>query len=222
MIVAHLKPLEEIAESISGFRSIAVVACGGCVSVCLSGGTRSADELARELSHPRHFTSLPPVFHTVSIQRQCELDFVREYLHIPPETEAILSLACGAGVQTVAEAFGSLPVIPALNTTFLGSLDAPGLWAEKCQGCGDCVLAYTGGICPVSRCAKRLLNGPCGGSRNGKCEVGEDVDCAWQLIIDRLKALDRLDDYENLFPLKNWSSDRGSGPRKMGTERKRS
>ena len=101
----------------------------------------------------------------------CERDFVKAYLDIPPDTEAILSLACGAGVQTVAEIFGTLPVIPALNTTFLGSLDSPGIWREKCQGCGDCVLAYTGGICPVSRCAKRLLNGPCGGSKNGKCET---------------------------------------------------
>ncbi len=221
MIVGDLKPLDEIAESISNFQKIAIVACGGCVSICLSGGTKSADELARKLAHPRHYRSFPPTFDTTSIQRQCERDFVKAYLDIPPDTDAILSLACGAGVQTVAEIFGTLPVIPALNTTFLGSLDAPGLWQEKCQGCGDCVLAYTGGICPVSRCAKRLLNGPCGGSKNGKCEISEDIDCAWQLIIDRLKALGRLDDYEKLFPVKDWSSDRGKGPRVMGIDKTR-
>ena len=221
MIVGDLKPLDEIAESISKFQKIAIVACGGCVSICLSGGTKSADELARELAHPKYYRSLPPTFDTTSIQRQCERDFVKAYLNIAHDTEAILSLACGAGVQTVAEIFEALPVIPALNTSFLGSLDAPGIWREKCQGCGDCVLAYTGGICPVSRCAKRLLNGPCGGSKDGKCEIGEDIDCAWQLIINRLKALGKLDDDEKLFPIKNWASDRGKGPRVMGIDKTR-
>jgi len=160
-----------------------------------------------------------PVFDTTTIQRQCEKDFVNAFLNIPPDADAILSLACGAGVQTVAEAMETLPVIPALNTSFLGSLDAPGIWREKCQGCGNCLLAFTGGICPVSRCAKHLLNGPCGGSKNGKCEIGEDIDCAWQLIIDRLKVLGRLDEYEKLFPLKDWSTDRGKGPRVQGVDR---
>ncbi|MCD6295188.1 MAG: methylenetetrahydrofolate reductase C-terminal domain-containing protein [Deltaproteobacteria bacterium] len=219
MIVADLKPLDEIGKSVSQFRKVSIVACGGCVSVCLSGGARSADALARELSHPRHYEFRGPVFHTISIQRQCERDFIEAYLNIPPDTEAILSMACGAGVQTMAESFGTLPVIPALNTTFLGSLDEPGLWREKCQGCGDCVLAYTGGICPVTRCAKHLLNGPCGGSSQGKCEISEDIDCAWQLIVDRLKALGRLDEYERLFPIKDWSSDRGGGPRSSGVSR---
>jgi len=215
MIVADLKPLDEIAASISNFRNVSVVACGGCVSVCLTGGTRGADVLARQLSHPMHYKDRPPILNTLAIQRQCEKDFVKAYLHVPSDTEAILSMACGAGVQTMAESFDTLPVIPALNTSFLGSLDEPGLWSEKCQGCGNCVLAFTGGICPVTRCAKRLLNGPCGGSSQGKCEISKDIDCAWQLIIDRLKALGRLDDYEKIFPVRDWSSDRGGGPRSM-------
>jgi ferredoxin len=215
MIVADLKPMREIAESLAPFQKVSVVACGGCVSVCLTGGARSADMLVQELSHPRYFEERPPHFTTLTIQRQCEKDFVAAYLTIPDGTEAILSTACGAGVQTLAETFGSVPVIPALNTSFLGSLDEPGMWREKCQGCGSCVLAFTGGICPVTRCAKHLLNGPCGGSSNGKCEISKDVDCAWQLIIDRLKALGRLEEYEKLFPLKDWSTDRGQGPRSM-------
>lgn len=221
MIVGDLKPIDEIAQSVTNFSKISIVACGGCVSICLSGGTKSADELARELAHPKYYRSLSPSFQTTSVQRQCERDFVKAYLNIAPGTEAILSMACGAGVQTLAEIFEALPIIPALNTSFLGSLDAPGIWREKCQGCGDCVLANTGGICPVSRCAKRILNGPCGGSSGGKCEIGEDIDCAWQLIISRLKALGRLDDYENLFPLKDWARDRGIGPRTMGIDKTR-
>lgn len=221
MIVADLKPLGEIAESIASFQKVSIVACGGCVSVCLTGGAKSADALARELSHPRHYENRPPIFDTIAIQRQCEKDFIAAYLKVPDDTDAVLSMACGAGVQTLAETFGELPIIPALNTSFLGSLDEPGVWREKCQGCGSCVLAFTGGICPVTRCAKHLLNGPCGGSSNGKCEISKDVDCAWQLIIDRLKALGRLDDYEKLFPIKDWSSDRGGGPRTMGISKVR-
>jgi ferredoxin len=215
MIIATLKPLDEIAETISRFKKVLIVACGGCVSVCLTGGAKSAEELAREMSHPRHYKNGPPAFETTTIQRQCEKDFVNAYLNIPPDTEAVLSMACGAGVQTVAEVFPTLPVLPALNTSFLGSLDEPGIWREKCQGCGNCILAYTGGICPVTRCAKHLFNGPCGGSKNGKCEINKEVDCAWQLVIDRLKALGRMDDYEKIIPIKNWSSDRGGGPRVM-------
>lgn len=219
MIVADLKPLDEIAGSISGFKKVAIVGCGGCVSVCLTGGAKSADMLARQLSHPMYYKDRPPVLDALTIQRQCERDFVKAYFHIPPHTDAILSMACGAGVQTLAESFDSLPVIPAMNTSFLGSLDEPGLWREKCYGCGNCVLGLTGGICPIARCAKHLLNGPCGGSSKGKCEISKEIDCAWQLIIDRLKALGRLDDYEKLFPIKDWSSDRGGGPRSLGSLR---
>ena len=150
-----------------------------------------------------------------TIQRQCETDLLKSFLDIPPDTDLILSLACGAGVQTLAETFGHLPVIPALNTTFLGALDEQGVWRERCQGCGECILAHTGGVCPIARCAKRLLNGPCGGSSKGKCEIGGDVECAWQLIIDRLKSMGRLDEYGKIFPLKDWRTDSGGGPRSM-------
>ena len=215
MIVAEHKPIEEIADSISGFRNVLILGCGTCVTVCLTGGEREAWSLARELANGKNFDSRQPEFNVETIERQCEADLVKTYFKIPEGTDAILSMACGAGVQTVAAVYGELPVIPALNTTFLGALDEPGIWSERCQGCGDCVLAYTAGICPVARCAKRLFNGPCGGSSNGKCEIGGDVDCAWQLIIDRLKARGRMADYEKIHPPKDWSAGRSGGPRKM-------
>ena len=214
MIVGKLKPVEEIVSNISEFKNILILGCGSCVTVCLSGGDREAQALARELVREDHYKQDPPSIKVDTFQRQCERDLIKAYLELPPDTDAILSLACGAGVQTLAGTFENLPVIPALNTTFLGALDEPGVWREKCLGCGDCVLTYTGGICPVARCAKRLLNGPCGGSSNGKCEIGNDVECAWQAIIDRLKALGRLGDYEKIFCLKDWSADRAGGPRK--------
>jgi ferredoxin len=215
MITGNLKPFDEISSDLAKYRNILILGCGSCVTVCLSGGDREAQALARELSAQDDAESSERSIRVGTIQRQCESDLLTNFLEIPPDTEAILSLACGAGVQTLAETFGHLPVIPALNTTFLGALDEEGVWREKCQGCGNCLLAHTGGICPISRCAKRLLNGPCGGSSKGKCEIGGDVDCAWQLIIDRLKALGRLEEYGKIFPVKDWSTDRDSGPRSM-------
>jgi len=217
LIVGKPKSIEEIASSISEFKKVFLVGCGSCVTVCLSGGDKEARALARELSQERYYEGDPPAIRVGTIQRQCERDLAEAFLEMPPDTDAILSLACGAGVQTLADAFDPLPVIPALNTTFLGALDEPGVWREKCQGCGDCLLTFTAGICPVARCAKRLLNGPCGGSSKGKCEISKEVDCAWQLIVDRLRARGRLDDYEKIASPKDWSRERAGGPR--STER---
>ncbi len=215
MIVAVRKPIKEIAASIEGCKKVLVVGCDSCVTVCLTGGEKETNALAAELAYIRYYTKDPPAFETTTIQRQCEIDLVEQYLKIPPETDVILSLACGAGVQTLAAYFSKIPVIPAVNTTFLGALDEPGVWREKCQGCGDCMLVHTGGICPITRCAKSLLNGPCGGSSNGKCEINQEIDCAWQLILDRLKTLGRLDWYENIMPIKDWSTDRAGGLRSL-------
>ena len=132
--------------------------------------------------------------------------------------EVIVSIACGVGVQFTAEKYHSTPVYPGVNTSFMGVTEERGLWTERCQGCGTCILARTGGICPVSRCAKRIMNGPCGGSTNGRCEITKDVPCGWQLIIDRLAALGRMDTYETIQPIKDWSTDRAGGPRKVVRE----
>jgi ferredoxin len=157
MIVGDLKPLEEIVSAIKEYKQVLVLGCGSCVTVCLSGGEREAEQLSRELSQIRHYQGTPPKFEVGCILRQCERDLVLEYQDLPAGTDAVLSLACGAGVQTLADAFEPLPVIPALNTTFLGASDKPGSWTEKCKGCGDCILIHTGGICPAP--GPRLLPG---------------------------------------------------------------
>jgi ferredoxin len=217
MIVGELKPIEEIADSISGFRNILVLGCGSCVTVCLSGGDREASALAGELSRGRYYHDVSPDFNVDTIQRQCERDLIDTFLNLPPETEAVLSLACGAGVQTVSDVFDTLPVIPALNTTFVGAADMPGDWREKCRGCGDCLLGFTGGICPVGRCAKGLFNGPCGGSRDGHCEVNQQIPCAWALIYYRLKKQHKLDLMTEISKPRDWRPAGAGGPR----ERKR-
>lgn len=215
MIVADIKPIEEIAASIAEFKNVLVLGCDSCVTVCLTGGEKETNALATELAHIRYYKKKPPAFETDTIQRQCEQDLVTSYFNLPKKTDAILSLACGAGTQTLAALYTKTPVIPAVNTTFLGALDEPGVWREKCQGCGDCILVQTGGICPVSRCSKSILNGPCGGSSNGKCEIDEKIDCVWQLILDRLESLGRLDYYEKNYPMKDWSPERSGGPRTL-------
>ena len=142
-------------------------------------------------------------------------DFVIQLDDLINEYDVILSLGCGAGVQAVADMFPEIPVAPALNTEFLGETKDQGLWMENCQGCGDCMLFYFGGICPIARCSKQLLNGPCGGSKDGICEVNPEIPCAWQLIIDRLDSQKALDRLEMIYPPKDWSKKHGSGPRKI-------
>jgi ferredoxin len=213
MIVGDQKPLKEIAESLAGFRKVLVLGCGSCVTVCRSGGDAEAHDLARQLDRLQCFSPLPPAFEVQTIERQCEKDLIESFLEVPPDTDAILSLACGVGVQVVSDAFEPLPVIPALNTTFMGGSDEPGVWKEKCRGCGDCLLDYTGGICPLARCAKRLLNGPCGGSQNGSCEVAKDVPCVWAMIYYRLKRQKKLERLGELVQTRDWRAAQGVGPR---------
>ncbi|MFC1883812.1 methylenetetrahydrofolate reductase C-terminal domain-containing protein [Thermodesulfobacteriota bacterium] len=204
MIVADLKALEEIAASIADYRKLLVLGCGGCVTVCRSGGDAEAQDLAHRLSHPEHYRNSPPELIVDTVERQCENDLIKAYLKIPDGVDAILSLACGAGVQIVADVFDPLPVIPALTTTFMGGADEPGVWREKCRGCGDCLLTYTAGICPITLCAKRLLNGPCGGSRGGYCEVSSEVPCAWARIYGRLERQGRLHLMDEFRTTRDW------------------
>ncbi|MEW6671116.1 MAG: methylenetetrahydrofolate reductase C-terminal domain-containing protein [Thermodesulfobacteriota bacterium] len=219
MIVGTQKPLQEIVSSVSEYHKVLVVGCGTCVTVCLTGGDKEARRLAAALDQEFSRKENPPSFDVLTIERQCERDWIASFLEIPNDTDAILSLACGAGVQTLAAVYKDLPVIPALNTTFLGALDRPGEWNEKCVGCGDCILTHTGGICPVALCAKRLFNGPCGGTLNGKCEIsaviGREVDCAWYLIIERLSRLGKLDEYHKIRQPKDWSAETAAGPRTL-------
>lgn len=213
MIVGDLKPLEEIAASLSGLRKVLILGCGSCVTVCLSGGDREARQLALELARGDLFGGRAPAFETGSIVRQCEYDLVAAYQKLPEGTSAILSLACGCGVQTLSDVFEPLPVLPALNTTFYGASSESGIWREVCRGCGDCLLTFTGGICPVARCAKSLFNGPCGGSQNGRCEIYNDVPCAWALIYYRLKKQDKLHLLHTVRRPRDWRPAGGAGPR---------
>lgn len=218
MIVADKKPIEEIIKEIESYNRILILGCNECVTVCEAGGKKEVGILASALRMYFLNQGKDVKIDEVTLERQCDHEYLEEIRDRVDKYDAVLSLACGVGVQFMAEKYQTLPVYPGVNTCFLGVTEKRGLWTERCQACGKCILAKTAGICPVSRCAKRILNGPCGGSTNGKCEISKEVDCAWQLIIDRLKALGKMDDYENIIPLKDWSTDRAGGPRKVARE----
>ncbi len=218
MIVAKQKPLEEIIDYISDVNSILILGCNECVTVCEAGGSKEVSILASSLRMYFMNQGQNVKIDERTLERQCDHEYLEEIRNIVDEYEAIVSLACGVGVQFLAEKYQTTPVYPGVNTCFLGVTEDRGFWTERCQACGQCILAQTGGICPVARCAKRLLNGPCGGATDGKCEVNPELDCAWQLIINRLKALGKLDEYEELTPIKDWSPDRAGGPRKVVRE----
>ena len=218
MIVADKKPIEEIIEELGAHEKILILGCNECVTVCEAGGKKEVGILASALRMYFLNQERDVKIDEETLQRQCDHEYLEEIRDKVDQYDAIVSIACGVGVQFTAEKYFSTPVYPGVNTCFMGATEERGLWTERCQGCGQCILARTGGICPVSRCAKRVLNGPCGGSTDGKCEINKEVICAWQLIVERLKALDRMDDYEELSPLKDWSTDRAGGPRKVVRE----
>jgi ferredoxin len=218
MIVAERKPIEEIIGFVKNCKKILIVGCNECVTVCYAGGKKEVGILASALKMAFTKEGKELEIKEVTLERQCDHEYLEEIRNIIDEYDAVLSLACGVGVQFMAEKYLRTPVFPGVNTCFMGVTEERGVWAERCQACGQCILGQTAGICPISRCAKRLLNGPCGGSTNGKCEINKDLDCAWQLIIDRLKELGRLDDYDILVPIKDWSTERAGGPRKVVRE----
>jgi len=217
MIVADPKPFGQIKGYIEGFEKILVVCCGTCTTVCLAGGEAEVQMLASGLRIAFDRDGRSKTILEASVQRQCDVEFVAPILERVADEgiDAVVTLACGVGVNFFADRLGKVPVFPGVNTTFYGASVEPGLWAEMCAGCGDCITALTGGICPVARCSKHLLNGPCGGSAKGKCEVDPvNIDCVWQLIYDRLKALGRLEDLQNLLPAKDWRTAADGGVRR--------
>ena len=218
MIVAKRKPIEEIIEEAQGYEKILMVGCNECVTVCEAGGKKEVAVLASALR--MHFMKQVKdvKIEEVTLERQCDHEYLEELRNQIDRYDAVISLACGVGVQFMAEKYMSTPVLPGVDTCFMGVTEERGVWSERCQGCGNCMLAKTAGICPVSRCAKRLFNGPCGGSTDGHCEIDKNLICGWQLIVDRLTKLGRLDDYEILMPIKDWSTERAGGPRKVVRE----
>ncbi|MFC2159848.1 methylenetetrahydrofolate reductase C-terminal domain-containing protein [Actinomycetota bacterium] len=215
MITGEQKPIREIIKIIEPYKNILILGCGTCVKTCFAGGEDEVAVLASALRLAFKNTGKKIKVKEFTIERQCENEFIQESAGEVAQSDAVLSLACGAGVQAIAKRYADIPVLPGVNTTFIGIQESQGIFTEECSGCGDCELTKFGGICPVTRCSKKLLNGPCGGSQDGKCEIDPDTDCAWQLIIDRLTALDQMDNLKTYIPPKNWNASLSGGPRKL-------
>jgi ferredoxin len=215
MIVAERKTIPELLDILKAHKKILVLGCGTCVTVCLAGGEREVSIISSALRIASRLQNLDIEVEELTIERQCDNIFIEQAAEAIERNDAVLSLGCGAGVQAIAERYPDKPVYAGLNTKFLGILEERGVWMEKCVACGACVLHKYGGICPVTRCAKHMLNGPCGGSREDRCEVRPDLPCAWQLIYKRLKSIGQLERLEEIEPPKDWNKSLNGGLREI-------
>ncbi|KPJ78762.1 MAG: hypothetical protein AMJ54_02240 [Deltaproteobacteria bacterium SG8_13] len=193
MIVAKRKPFDELKEMIKPYKKVLNVGCGTCVSVCLAGGEKEVAVLNAELDMARKLDDNPIELGAVTLERQCDQEYLAELDDMIGDYDAVVSMACGVGIQFLAERFPEKPVFPGVDTTGLAVNQDVGFYEERCRSCGACVLGMTGGICPVTMCAKGLYNGPCGGTNKGKCEISQDQPCAWFQIHERLSKQGRLD-----------------------------
>jgi len=204
MIITTQKPLDEVLDFISPYKNILVVGCDGCTQP--PRGLREAKTLSQLLELGGKLRNKEFAFRVTTMAKQCDSYLVASMLK--PQLEGIdvvLSLACGIGVQTLAGISPDIPVFPAQNTHFMGAEERETAYFEqRCAGCGDCLLALTGGICPIARCSKGLLNGACGGSKDGKCELDPKRDCAWVLIYERLKEQGKLELLKEFRPPRDY------------------
>ena len=205
MIVAEQKPLEEIRRTLTPYERVLILGCGTCMTVCNAGGEREVSFLRHALQVAQaRSENESHAFSEYTVKRQCDPEFLDVLVSRIDDVDAILSLGCGIGVQAIAERFPDLPVLPGINTSFMGMTNELGVWDERCAACGECRLAETGGICPITRCTKGILNGPCAGTKNGKCEANKEIDCAWILIYQRLERLGQLDKMRRYYPPRNF------------------
>ena len=218
MIKANSKPLAEVFGFIQDYKKVLVLGCGGCATVCQVGGEKEVAVLAQALRLKGQTEGKQIEFLENTVTRQCEPEFVDPIVEGLGDVEAVVSIACGVGVNHCVERGCLVPVFPGVDTVFMGATVEHGVWEERCGACGECILHLTGGICPVARCAKNLLNGPCGGTtEDGMCEVSTEdnaVQCGWALIVERMKQLGTLDRLSEIQPPKDWSTARDGGPRR--------
>src|SRR4030042_1014500 len=180
MIRAIGKPIEEIIGMVKDCSKLLIAGCDGCVTVCEAGGLKEVKVLASALRLYYTQAGKQAQIDETSLTRQCEKEYLAQLSDKMDIYDAVISLACGVGVQYLAEMYNNKIVYPGVDTCFMGVNEERGVYSERCQACGRCILAETGGVCPIARCSKRMLNGPCGGAAKGKWEVKPDAPCGWQ------------------------------------------
>ncbi len=214
MIVANRKPLEEILAMIKECSNILLTGCKGCVTVCNVGGKKEVEVLASTLKIALKKEKREIKIDEVTLERQCDPEYLDILKNEVDSYDAVLSMACGVGPQFLAEAYPEQTFYPVLNTEFFGGAVKHGVWEERCAGCGTCVIHKFDGMCPVARCSKSLLHGPCGGSTKGACEISKDVICIWDQIVLKKMKQGRLEDLYFEHTPKDWSTARDGGPRR--------
>lgn len=231
MIVRDLKPDAEICEILKPYKRVVIIGCAGCYG---EGGATNVENVAKSIGAkginvvaqgitPRQCAWILRC-HEKGLKNKSEADIVMELAQSAgkglrkeevEKADALLSMACGVGAQTIAELAPSKAVIPAFNTKFMGRKE-PQYFYEQCVGCGECIIHKTEGICPVTKCPKSDMNGPCGGVHNGKCEVYRDNDCVWMLIYEKLKSSGNLKQLRMRSAPKDFSL--RVHPRKLGVK----
>jgi hypothetical protein len=217
MTITELRDFDEIVQSLRDAKRIFLVGCSECATTIKTGGEDELQAMKKRLEEKGFEVTgsvvMDPGCHVRQVGRRA-----REHKEALETADVALILSCGGGVQSFFEATGKT-VVPALNTLFLGDIHRAGVYTEYCSACGQCLLDVTGGLCPVTRCAKHLLNGPCGGSTGGKCEANPDIDCVWHQIVDRMKELGRDQELTEVVPARDWSSPAHGHPRRIGGEK---
>jgi ferredoxin len=215
MIVAERKPFDKIYEIAKQYKRILLLGCGSCVTVCMAGGQKEVGILASQLKLKAREDGIELAVDEHTITRQCDREFFdEETARKIKGADAVISMACGVGPQFLSEAYPDQTFFPAVNTTFFGGATAHGVWEERCAGCGTCIIHNFDGLCPIARCAKSLLHGPCGGSSQGVCEISKDTVCIWDLIVKKKIAQGRLEDLVCVREPKDWRTSRDGGPRR--------
>ncbi|MCC6346992.1 MAG: methylenetetrahydrofolate reductase C-terminal domain-containing protein [Nitrospirales bacterium] len=218
MIVGEQKPFDEVWEMVRSFKKVLVFGCNTCVAICHAGGGKEAEILASLIRMKAAQEGVAMEVDHLAVERHCEPEYFTPVMEKVRTYDLVLSTACGVGVNFLSERIGTIPVYPGIDTGFFGAVPQAGVFTELCAGCGKCILHLTGGICPVARCSKSLMNGPCGGTNKGKCEISPEVDCAWYLIVERMKQLGTLDKLYEVQPPRNWSTGLYGGPRRVVLE----
>lgn len=218
MIVGQQKPFDEIWGMVKDFKKVLVYGCNTCVAICHAGGEKEAEILASMIRMKAAQDGVDMKVGHAAVMRHCEPEYFEPLMDEVRTYDLVLSTACGVGVNFLAQKIGNIPVYPGINTSFYGAVSKPGEFIELCAGCGNCILHLTGGICPIARCTKSLMNGPCGGTDKGKCEISQEVDCGWYLIVERMKQLGNLEALSEIQPPRDWSTSFHGGPRRIVLE----
>jgi len=214
MIVADRKPIQEILAMIKADKKILILGCKGCVTVCNVGGVKESEILASTLKIARKQQGNDIDIDVRVLERQCDNEYVAQIKDIVNDYESVVSLACGVGPQFLSEMYRGKKFYPGVNTTFFGGAVQHGIWEERCAGCGTCSIHDFGGFCPIARCAKSLLHGPCGGSSKGICEVNPDTICVWDAIVTKKMEAGEIEDLMGVKGFKDWRTSRDGGPRR--------